>query len=619
MARIFVFLLTAGVAGCAGGGLTGGSGGSGGAPPIDGLRSIEVAPANQMLVIDGTTPATASSTATGVFNDGHREDITARVSFRLSDATLGRFVAARFTSQTDHGGTTSVLAEAGTVQGSTQLSLLLRQRTNDPGSSNLPPDPGSRFGGPNDPGRAPDLVYPNDGVLVPPNLGKLEFHFLPASGNTLFELSFTNSLTDVKIYLRCTTLASGCLYQPDPIVWRWIAETNRGSSPLFVSIKGTDENGTAVGTSGRLSLSFSKDNINGGLYYWTTSNGTGIMRFDFASTTQIAATRFLSAPGGTQCIGCHALSRDGRKLVAEVNGQDDGRTLLVDVATALPIVPLSAMYQSTFESWNPNGTQFVGVYGDRGATNYNLVIFDAATGAQLRTLANTGTQQNPADHPDWSPDGLSIVFVKVGIATTLQKMHEGAIELVTDMGGGVFGAPVELVARVSGKNHSYHAFSPDGSFIVYDESTCTSGDTECNADSDPSARLFALRVAAGGQPIELARANSAGKTDGGNRDLTTSFPKWSPFVFQRSGELGSRLEWITFSSSRKYGLRNPPSSQSDHNEGPTGTLVWMAGVDPDDVARGDDPSFPAFALPFQDVATSNHLAQWTTAVVQPPM
>jgi hypothetical protein len=31
-----------------------------------------------------------------------------------------------------------------------------------------------------------------------------------------------------------------------------------------------------------------------------------------------------------------------------------------------------------------------------------------------------------------------------------------------------------------------------------------------------------------------------------------------------------------------------------------------------------DPSFPAFWLPFQDVTTHNHTAQWTTTVVQSP-
>jgi len=33
---------------------------------------------------------------------------------------------------------------------------------------------------------------------------------------------------------------------------------------------------------------------------------------------------------------------------------------------------------------------------------------------------------------------------------------------------------------------------------------------------------------------------------------------------------------------------------------------------------GGDPSFAAFCLPFQDVATSNHIAQWTKVFIAGP-
>src|SRR3954453_22618375 len=41
--------------------------------------------------------------------------------------------------------------------------------------------------------------------------------------------------------------------------------------------------------------------------------------------------------------------------------------------------------------------------------------------------------------------------------------------------------------------------------------------------------------------------------------------------------------------------------------------LWMAAIDLDTgkVASGGDVSWPAFWLPFQDLATQNHLGQWT--------
>jgi hypothetical protein len=598
---------------CAACGSSGGGNwnGDGGPPPIKDLVSITVLPADQTLTIDSGTPAASAYTAMGTFKDGHTADITSQCAFQLADTTLGGFLGAQFKSGTDKGGKTDVVAIAGALTGSTTLTLKLKERYADPQSTGLPANPASNFVGGFDPSRAPDLVYPNDGVLVPPNLAKLEIHFHPGPGNNLFALEFENDVTDVIVYAQCTSpLNGGCIYLPDATVWSWIAESNKGGAPLMVQVLGTDDSGTAtVGTSGTISISFSQDELKGGIYYWTTSSGTGIMRFDFGSQTQTAPDMYLGTEltGGT-CVGCHALSRDGTKLVAEAGGQNDGRLLLLDVATKMPIVPFASTPKSIFESWNGDGTQYVGVYGDSGATDYNLHVFDGTSGAQVATIDVGGTATNPADHPDWSPDSTHIAYTKTGIANTNQRMHEGSIEMVSDMGGGMWSPPAELVAQGAGQNHYYPAFSPDGAYLAYDESTCAGGvqDDSCNADTDPTATVFVMKAMPGATQIEMTRANAPGVADGATTALTNSFPKWCPFVFQRTTEMGSRLEWITFSSTRQYGLRSPPG---------TGTLLWMAAVDPDQIEAGVDPSYPAFALPFQDYTTSNHIAQWAESVV----
>ena len=45
--------------------------------------------------------------------------------------------------------------------------------------------------------------------------------------------------------------------------------------------------------------------------------------------------------------------------------------------------------------------------------------------------------------------------------------------------------------------------------------------------------------------------------------------------------------------------------------------IWMAavGVDTDEFGRGRDTSWPAFWLPFQNVTSHNHSAQWVGRVV----
>src|SRR5262249_56877133 len=98
--------------------------------------------------------------------------------------------------------------------------------------------------------------------------------------------------------------------------------------------------------------------------------------------------------------GWEGVARDGFKMVAEANGQNDGRLLLINVADKSPIVPFGTGQKSIFESWNPDATQYVAVYGDTGATDYNLMLVNGATGMKTASSNIEGTQlSNGAAHP----------------------------------------------------------------------------------------------------------------------------------------------------------------------------------------------------------------------------
>lgn len=589
----------------------GGDGGTGGAGPIEGLVAIEVTPATLELVVDGSLPTPIVYSAMGSFDDGTMRDVTGAVSFSLVDRSLGSFNADLFVPTTAKGGTTMVRAQAGSVVGTGSVLLKLQRTQNDPSSTDLPADPSVVFDGAQvDPGFDPLLVYPNDGVLVPPNLRQLEFHVDPVDDQGMFELRFENAVTDLTVYFTChTPMNGGCIYTPDGEMWSWLSQTNRGGDPVEVTVRATNGAGTMVGASEMLQASFSSDDVSGAFYYWTTSGGTAIMRYDFGSQEQVQAENFMGTEhtGGT-CVGCHALSRDGTKMVAEAGGQNDGRLLILDVGTSTPTVPFGSSPKSIFESWSPDGSQFVGVYADSGATNYNLLLFDGDTGESLGTIDTGSTVVDPANHPDWSPDGNRIAFTRMGIKGTNQRMFKGSIEMVTRQGVG-WSEASEIVPNESGKNRYYPSFSPDGDLLIYNESRCNGANEtgpECNADMDPTAKLWIVRAEPGSTPVALDAANAPGVADDGEVDLTNSFPKWSPFVFNRDTAQTSRLEWLTFSSTRNYGLRSPPGD---------GTLIWMVAVEPDKALAGEDPSSAAFAIPYQDLDTSNHIAQWTERII----
>jgi dipeptidyl aminopeptidase/acylaminoacyl peptidase len=425
----------------------------------------------------------------------------------------------------------------------------------------------------------------------------------------------------VRVYTRCVTLEDGCVYRPNTTVWQQVAETNRGGDPVSVSVQGTDDAGAAVGKSASATLQFSKDDVRGGLYYWTTSQvdtvagspQSAIMRWDFASTTQVKADPFIVprlAGDNKTCVGCHAISRDGSKLVATLGGQNDGRIVLWDVAKKTQMAYIPDMPRSQFESWSPDATQFVGMYTDKDAAGKdlhtgpsNLILFDGTTAMKTGSIDLGGLR---ADHPDWSPDGKRIVFTSVDTAGTYtdQRPQKSGLAYIDQTASG-WSPPTTLLPSAPGKNRYYPAIAPTNKFMVFDESSCASGDTgdDCDGDTDPTAMLYGLPLpaVAGAVPVALAHANAPGVNDAGATALTNTYPKWSPFVFQLDEQ--RQVLWATFSSKRRYGLYK--------NNG--NLFIWMVAVNPASLAGGD-PSYTAFCLPFQDITTSNHIAQWTTFI-----
>lgn len=617
---LIISLLTA-----CGGSITSGNGSPDGpVAPIEGLTAIAITPPIANLIIDGDTPAELDYTAVGTFEDGHKEDVTNRVGWYVANAAIGTFTHAHFKSSTFTGGHTQVYARAATITTYGTLSVTLKKRVMDPDSTDLPADPSGKFTGTADDSRKPDVVYPNDGVLLPPNLGIIEVHFLPGAANTLFEIDFTNAVTDIRVFARCThPLNDGCIYTPQGGIWGWLATTNGGGEPVQISVRGTDDTGARVGTSTSIGMAFSQDAINGGIYYWTTYGGSQIMRFDFAGTDTVATPFVDGAIVDGHCVGCHALSSDGKKMVAEIQGQNDGRNIILDVTNVTAIAALGSTEKSIFESWNPDATMYVGVYGDDNATDFNLLLMDGTTGQKMGHIDVGGTKQgNAADHPDWSPDGTRIAFTQVGADSySMQRQYQGAIRMVTQNGAS-WTAETLVDHGPAGTNHYYPAFSPaTGELVAFDTSVCSDGQNSeaCDGDTDPTAKLFIMKPQQGAPVIELARANAPGKNDGSETRLTNTFPKWSPFVFHRvAGEDSSRLMWITFSTTRHVGLRPaPPPGSGGEGGNLSGTYIWMAAIDPDTALSGLDPSYPAFYLPFQDATTSNHIAQWTKVVSKP--
>jgi hypothetical protein len=667
--------VVAGAGGSAGGSIVivpGDAGNSTGGNVI--ITSMRIEPADAVIDVAPGAVGMGTCRVLAGINGGPEQDITFRSVFDVPDNwQVGTFPDASkplfsTSSVEPRGGKVTVRAAAANSDGSitrVTTSLLVRFSGTMPDARiryggagpALPPDPARLFGGSADSSRAPQIVYPSDGVMMPPNIGRIDVHFMPGAANTLFEVGFKGPAVDIKYYVRCgNPIEGGCVVPLDIDGSRYIGQGNRGLSPVAVTVRGTDDTGAGVGTSTAVNMAFSETELQGAIYYWAivAAIGSGrytssIMRFDFAQPNS-TPEQFIALGQGSACVGCHALSRNGLKLASLFGGQWGGGLVYAPDLTKLPTDPAllalnnDATQGLQFSSFSPTGDRFVGVYGGaQGASADSakfLYFHDGTTGR--RVAAETLALPLEPDHPEWSPDGNTIAFTIVGKHYNSQKPGGAGIGLVRKNGAAWNAMPeVLLPPNQPGVVHYAPSFAPDSSFFLFNEAHCAtdqaggeSSGEACNADDDPSAKVWAMAPTQGAKPVLLANASRPGLADGANTSFADTYPRVSPFSSKNGA---GKLFWVTVGSHRRAGLLNGPFiSWPPIN---TRKLVWMFAVDPAKVLASADGSYPGFYLPIQYsptdaamphpsaaedqrssglVKTSNHLAQWTARIASAP-
>jgi TolB protein len=291
--------------------------------------------------------------------------------------------------------------------------------------------------------------------------------------------------------------------------------------------------------------------------------------------------------GAAVCVGCHALSRDGKRMAIGSFIPAPATYKVYDVATrsALSSDGGTVGGLANFFSFNPDGTKLLVSDGVK------IALQDVATGTiENASLVAAGSM------PDWSPDGAQIVYAK-GAPPPFGFAQPGAfsaaLEIVSYQNGSV-GTPTVLVP-FTGQNNYYPAFSPSQKWVIFNRSP---SNTDSFSAGPPTGdgQLWAVPTA-GGNAIKLDTANEGG---------SCSWPKWAPDI---GTYYGGTIMYFTVASARAYGLRLTQGAQ---------VQLWMVGFDPKRGEQGQDPSLPSFWFPFQDLASGNHIAQWVTSVERQP-
>jgi hypothetical protein len=340
---------------------------------------------------------------------------------------------------------------------------------------------------------------------------------------------------------------------------------------------------------------------------------------------------------------------------------------LIDMTTKMPIGNMNATGGNRsgqppgFSVFSADHAYYLTSDGLGTTPTNNFALWSGNAGTPTSTITFGAAADRPT-MPDWSPDGKSVIYTlpnKVASWDTggggiggfggprNDDDHEfgGSLYTLQYNGNGAFATTPVVFLQSKGENNYYPSYSPDGQFVVFDRApqsgtgaidACvgTSPQVSCPNDSfsNPAARLMLMQALIASTPGDLEKAN--GSPAASPVPWSNSWPRWSPFVQMYRG---NRLLWVAFSSTRDYGVRvrnhqpgmyqcYPPDSYQLAGGQHHSTFdplcqqpkLWMAAINLSE-AKGTDPSFPAFYLPFQDITTHNHTPQWTQQVVTMPL
>lgn len=594
------------------------------------LAQLIVSPPDVSVTIVDDAVVTQPYTAHIIDAQGLDIDVTAEASFTLSDGTYGSFDGATLSVTGQGAGPVRVQATARGQTGDTGLVVMVKKAIIDPAG---PPDAPTMFGNATeDPTRAPTIAYPLDQILVPPNLGQFDVHWNNNTGagatDDLFEITMSNAYIDVRLYTKGLDMTNPqpfwTVYPPD--VWYPIASSRQ---QLTLTVAGLDSTApTTKGTAAAQHVDVTNENAQGGIYYWSTSGAAGIWRYDVGKPDVPPAAYFADDARPSGCMGCHALSRDGTKMAMTLDG-GGGRGAVFNVADRTPVLPFDGVTQPAiyfdFATFDSQATKLVTVENGQ-------LMLRQLDGTMISGPLPSVTDGLTQTHPEMSPDDSHLVNVEYNGGIDLEA-YSGSIVIRTfDTTSNTFGAPTTLVPYVAGVANWYPSFSPDGQWIVFTRTTGYSY-------NDASAETWLVKADGTQDPVQLNIANLAPTVDGtgsgsdtgsgsgsmgsgsaigsgigsaavgsasaGLANITNSWARWVPFG-QTFGADNQPLFYLTFSSQRPFGVRIPYGGQPQ---------IWMTPVFPTRAAAGQDPSGNAFRVPFQDVTTSNHIAQWTKAVV----
>jgi hypothetical protein len=477
-------------------------------------------------------------------------------------------------------------------------------------------------------------LYPYAETVFPRGLTApvLQWSENPSGANAVM-IQLRSMLLDYRV---CLPLGEAANVQIPQEAWEMAAEQSLGKGDSL-SIDVAIASGSSAVKLPTVPVVFALAKLKGAVYYNTYGSslasqmgviGGVVMRI---LPGKPEPEVFLTAPNPvTNCIGCHAVSADGTRMVAELHGQPG---LTEDTAASFDIKaaaggvnppPLSSSLKRTgFAALYPDGSMYVttgrlepGPIGSvLGAPVGNVPgtfgpetskLYDTNTGNEI---AGSGVAEY-AYMPMFSVDGKQLVFNQVDMSganaghtlgvmdfDAASKKFSGARTVFMDptrFPGWPFFLPDVQTQQdelnvIRGKRVVF-ALGEYPDFVTQEQPVGLTPHVSDLYWVDLDSGKSAMLARASGLD-----ASGASTLPYGDRDAHKNYiPTVSPVA-------AGGYFWVFFTSKRNYGnlfMTDLPEQQAEAKK------IWVSAIDID-AAPGTDPSHPAFFLPGQEIDSGN--------------
>jgi hypothetical protein len=408
-------------------------------------------------------------------------------------------------------------------------------------------------------GSSPCLMEPEVGSMVPKNWLRPRFRWTTAGPENLFEIRVhvDNQVNDLVVY------TSSSQWTMPAAMWTNLAMHSAGVG-ITLGVRGGTLAGGAVtgitaGSTGPWAIA--PADAPGSVVYWRiVGDGKADLKGFTVGEESVGVAldpAKVEQKSGTQCVGCHSSSPDGKFAIfssdsfsgyglgiASIEATTSGKKpdFLTPQGAAALETHLKGVNTMAAPFWVP-GKHLVVASGGSELRWANLDATDDATAKGV--IATTGDTRTRPNSPNLSHDGATIIYVSGNEATDGRPVGGANDIYMVPFNGGAGGAAAPVSGAATAEfNEYYPSFSPDDKLIAFNRIPAGQGPY-----SAPNAEVFVIS-SAGGDPARLASNDPPACSKTTSPGIENSWPKWAPAKPAPVTVNGNTYYWLVFSSTR---------------------------------------------------------------------